>query len=53
MPTLNVGWHLISYEIKCHFFITIINSDKRNKMIEEYFRIFIINTLLLILSPPY
>ena len=45
--------HLISYEIKCHFFITNIKIDKRNKMSEVYFRIFITNVLLPIYSPPY
>ena len=44
--------HLIHNRIKCHFFITNINKDKRNKMREAYLRIFIMNVLLLIISPP-
>ena len=53
---LKNGRHLRYYFcniLKCHFFITNISNDKRNKMSEEYFRIFIINVLLLIISPPF
>ncbi len=42
--------HLISYEIKCHFFITITNRARRNKMIVMYLRTFIIKILFDILS---
>ena len=42
--------HLISYEIKCHFFITITNEVSRNKMIEMYLRNFITKILFFISS---
>ena len=42
--------HLISYEIKCHFFITITNKVRSNKMIEMRSRNFIIKVFVFILS---
>lgn len=51
-PLIKLVRHLIQMRIKCHFFITINNSVRSNKMIEMYLRILIIKILLCILSPP-
>jgi len=37
---------------RCHFFITITNTVRRNKMIVMYRRTFIIKTLFFILIKP-
>ena len=42
--------HLISDEIKCHFFITTIMMIRRNKMIEMSFKTLIIKVLVFTLS---
>ena len=52
VPLIKLVRHLIQMRIKCHFFITINNSVRSNKMIEMYLRILIIKILLCILSPP-
>ena len=51
-PLIKLVRHLIQMRIKCHFFITINNSVRSNKMIGMYLRILIIKILLCILSPP-
>ena len=37
---LLVDRHLISYEIRCHFFMAITKKVSRNKMIEMFFKTF-------------
>ena len=52
MSTRLNGGHLISYEIKCHFFIAITKVVRSNKMIERYLRTFTIKILFFILIKP-
>ncbi len=50
----NLERHLISYEIKCHFFIAITIMVRSNKMIVISVRISITKILfLIIIKPPF